>query len=212
MSRPLVTVKTLIAMSREQGEIVLSDEAIITPAAQDWLHGTRVPVRRVNGNVDPAPNHTTHFLIGDAGNPYLQTLVPNIERQHPGVQFRSCDNRRDCLLAAIADMCASLAQCSDRRGAIVVENGAIASCVANKYRHVRAAILVRPSDLFALQRSLGVNVLVLEMSQVSLHQAQAAIDALFAGKCGLDPLVADAINGVPVTQQIASPTSCSAGG
>ena len=71
---------------------------------------------------------------------------------------------------------------SPGRVVIVVENGAIASCVANKRAHVRAAVIARPSELRMLQRELGINVLIVETGRFSIHHGRAMIEAFLTGE------------------------------
>jgi hypothetical protein len=204
VNRPLVTVKTLIAASRARGEIELSADALITPAAADWLRGTRVPVRRVDVAGPGRDEAPTVYLIGDEAQPDMQTLLPGLERRYPGLAFLPCHGRRSGLLAAVREMCDGLREGSGRRGVILVSNGAVPNCVANKYAHVRAAIVSQPSALFALQRELGINVLVFERGRLSLRQTRATIDAFLTGKTDLDPEIEAALSGataVPVTER-----------
>ncbi len=208
MSRPLVTVNTLTTQVREQGRITLPAAALITPAAADWLQSTRLPIERIDGAPATEPSAPTTWLIGDAGNPYIQTLVTTLERTRDNIRFLSCDNRRDLLLDHIRTLSENLAGCSERRGVIVVDKGAIAACVVNKHAHIRAAILQQPSDLFALQRELGLNVLVIEMSRTSLHQARGAIDTFLRGTTQIDPRIEAVLTGVGAAATEDSCTRC----
>lgn len=189
MSRPLVTVNTLLAQVREHGAIELPEDALITPAAADWLHGARVPVQRTNGTAAGVSGPAV-YVVGDARSPVVQTLRPGLERQHGGLKFLPCHGHIGGLCDALHEACSGLASCSRRRGIVVVEDGAIASCVANKYPHVRAAIVVKPSALFGLLHNLGVNLLILETGHMSLRQMQATIDGFLAGKAAVHPDVA----------------------
>lgn len=211
MNRPLVTVKTLIAASRERGKIELPADALITPAAADWLRGTRVPVRRVDAAGPGRDEAPTVYLIGDAAQPDIQTLLPGLERRYPGLTFLPCHGRRSGLLAAVREMCAGLRQCGRRRGVILVSNGAVPNCVANKHAHVRAAIVSQPSALYALQHELGVNVLVFERGRLSLRQMQATIDAFLTGKTGLDPVIEAALAGATADPEKQNPDNCGCG-
>jgi ribose 5-phosphate isomerase RpiB len=94
---------------------------------------------------------------------------------------------------------------------IVVDNGAIAGCIANKYAHVRAAIVTQLATLFALQRELGGNVMIVEKGRVSLRQAQAIIEAFLTGKTQLDPSIEAAIAGVTAAATTDQPKLCASG-
>ena len=226
MSRPLVTVSALIAQARERGRIELPADALITPAAQDWLRGSRFPVQRTAPQ-RPAPDDApTYYLIGDAADPYLQALLPGLERRFPGLRFLPCHGRCEGLLAAIDQMCAGLrcgAACGAgaaaaeragraRRGVIIVSSGAIANCVANKHQHVRAAIVCQPSALLPLLRELALNVLIIEKERTSLRQAQGLIDTFFnAAQSAPAPAVAAALAGAGGVTASAPLQACACG-
>lgn len=207
MTRTLITVNTLRTLVREQGRVDIPADALITPAARDWLQGARVPVQYGVQTASPIAVGPTHYLIGDGRKADIQTLVPTLERQYPGLQFRSCEGKMGRLLDVLRQTCEDLATDCERRAVVVVREGASISIVANKYAQVRAAILPRPSDLFTFQRELGVNLLILERERTSLAQMRAAIDALFTGPAELAPVVAAALKGNATTGQ-ADNTTC----
>ena len=196
MNRPLVTVKSLVNQARLRGGVELPDDAIITPAARDWLRSTRVPVTRGGAApvYAPAPDR---YVIGDAAQPMVQTLLPGLQRQYAGLKFLPCNGCTSGLMAAVHEACAALSASPECRAAVVVRDGASVSLVANKCAGVQAAILGKPTDLLRLQRELGVNMLILERERTSLTQIRAAIDAFFAGPTSIDPVIAAALQGQP---------------
>lgn len=208
MSRPLITVNTLVAQVRAEGRVRLPAQALITPAAADWLQGTRVPVERSVVDAAPVPDAPTIYFIGDGGDPYIQTLVTTLERTQPGLRFLTCNNRRECLLAHLETMVRGMAECADRRGVIVVQKGAIAACVANRAPHVQAAILQQPSDLFTLQRELGVNLLIIEKERTAWQQARAAIESFLRGTSAVEPRVATALQRAVSATAAAASCTC----
>ena len=181
--------------SRRGSTIELPADAIITPAAQDWLRATRLDVRRNGAGVSPREADAAVFLIGDARSPILQVLLPTLERTHDGLAFLPCQGHLAGCLDAVRRMCEGLARCGRARGVVVVRAGAIVNCVANRHQKVRAAILTKPSDLYGLQKELGINVLILEPERLSLRQMQATIDAFLQGGSTVHPLVESALSG-----------------
>lgn len=199
--RPLITVNTLTTQLRERGAVELPADALITPAAQDWLRGTRVRVHRVgaatgaggcdgNGAVSAPPRV---YVVGDAAVPVMQALLPGLERQIPGLRFLPCHGHMAGLMAALHETCTALGGCTRRRGVVIVRNGADVCCVANKYPRVRAAILAAPSALLSLQTELGANLLILERDRMSLQQMRAAIERFVAGPAHVSPVIAEAL-------------------
>ncbi|MCP4246196.1 MAG: hypothetical protein GY778_04025 [bacterium] len=198
MSRTLITVKTLIAQSRRDGAIELPADALITPAAADWLAATRLSIARLD-RPDPAEatdrRQPTVYLIGDAAHPNIRTLLPIWERRYGGVAFHPCRGHRVGLLEAVATTCRALAECSCRRAVVVIKNVALVNCLANKHAGVRAAIAPRPSALHGLVAELGINMLLIENERMSLSQVQAVVDRFLSAKTTIDPLVEAALNG-----------------
>lgn len=193
--RPLVTVKSLLAQARAQGAIELAEDALITPAAADWLATTGVPVRRAASGEQTTPREPALYLVGDAAHPTCRTLLPMLERAHGPVTFWPCQGCRAGLVAAVQRTCAALAEDSRRRGVVVVRSSALVSCIANKHPAVRAAIVSRPAQLAGLMREIGLNLLILEHETVSLRQMAGLIDAFLRGATGFDPGVEAALAG-----------------
>ena len=179
MKRPVVTVKWLQQQARSGDAIVLPDRALITPAAQDWLRDTRIVVGR-GGESRPRSDAPVLYVIGDGRTPLMQTMVPTLERRFENVEFLPCNGHLRGLLEAAHVACEGLSSCSRRRGVLIVEDGATVNCVANRYGGVRAAILQRPAALFALQRRLAPNLLILETGRFGLHQIVASVEAFLA--------------------------------
>jgi len=193
MSRPVITLKTLVSQSRERGEIALPKDALITPAAADWLQDCTLPIRREDAAPAAVGPEPTVYLVGDAKTSTVRTLLPMLERQYDSLKFLPCQGHLGGCLAAVKEMCDGLAECSRRRGVVLVENGAIVNCVANRHPKVRAAIITKPSALSQLQRTLGMNLLILERQLMSLRQIHATIEAFLTGKARTDPVVASAL-------------------
>lgn len=180
---------------REQGEVELPADALITPAAEDWLRSSVVPVRRAVVAEQPIESEPVIYVVGDAHNPVLQTLLPALQRRHQSAQFLPCNGNLAGLLDALRRACEGLAACSRQRGVVLVRDGAIANCVANKCAKVCAVIVSRPSAPFELVHNLGMNLMILETGRMSLRQLQATIDGFLAGKTSVDPEIEAALAG-----------------
>jgi hypothetical protein len=207
MNRPLVTVKSLLAQARDGREIVLADQALVTPAAEEWLTRCGLPVRRMSDPHEADASSPTLYVVGDAAHPRLRTLLPMIERRFGPVTFLPCHGHRKGLLAALAQTCDALADCSRRKGIVIVRDGALSQCVANKRGSVRAAVISRPSQLFDLVRGLGVNLLILEHESMSLRQMQAIIERFVSMEPSIDPLLESALGPVPFSGRAAPDTT-----
>ena len=211
MSRPLITVKTLIGQSRERGEIELPANALVTPAAADWLRSASVRVRRTDASNAVSDDGAVVYVVGDARDAMLQTLLPALERQNGQTKFLPCNGHLAGLLDAVRETCDGLSECTRARGIVLVRNGAIVNCVANKYAKVRAAIAAKPSGLLALLRTLGVNLLIVETERLSLRQVQATISDFLAGTTSVDPIVESALAGLPASNGESPACGCPTG-
>ena len=196
MARTLVTVNTLLRQAREHGEIVLPADALVTPAAADWLAGARVPVRHAAPDAPPTgapPADPDLYLIGDAAHPTIRTLWPQMQRRWAGATLRPCNGHRAGLLDATLEVGRALGSCANKRAVVVVKSVAIVACVANKCAGVRAAIASRPSAMFGLIRELGINMLLIENERMSVGQMLGLIERFLAGRPAVDPLIERAI-------------------
>ncbi len=232
MSRPLVTVRTLLAQLRARGAIELPPAALITPAARDWLRGCRVPVRNADASsrdpqganspsrgpegvgVAATPDETPRFyLIADPRDPFAQALLPALERRWPRLAHVAVGPRAADVAAAIRGVATQLAGCPRHRAVALLTDGALAVCVANRFPHVRAAVLTRPGGLHALQHELGINLLILEREPLAFAQLRATSERFFAGPIAVAPDVRDALTAAGSGADLAGHVNagCSAG-
>lgn len=193
MSRPLITVKELLSQVREHGRVTMPENALVTPAARDWLQGAAVKIERVGAVARAAKTTPLLRVVGDHANPVVQTLLPALERAYGDAPFQSCHGHLAGLMTCLADLCQWLGTAPEHKGVALLRDGAIAACVANRHPHVRAAIAQRPSSMFRLLRSLGINLLILETEALSLRQLTALIDEFMRTKTTLDPAVEAAL-------------------
>lgn len=196
MSRPLVTVRSLLAQVSNGGAVEIPPDALITPAAAEWLAGNARRVRRPSAAAAPQRTARLH-LVGDSAHPMCRTLLPMLERALGAVAFSPCHGRREGLIAALRQLCSAVAECPDRRGVVLVREGAIAVAIANRHPRIRAAVVSRPAQLVGLMRELGLNVMVIEQDAVALQQARGMIESFVHGNLAIDPLVAAALADQP---------------
>jgi hypothetical protein len=192
LSRQLVTVKTITAQLRELGRVELRSDALITPAARDRLQSSGLQVTWLD-RAPAEPERVALYLVGDGANPVCQTLQLNLERSLGPVRFWSCQGHRAGLLAALRHATDALAKCSRRRAAVVVRDGGLVACVANRQPHVRAVVCGQPTRLAGYMRDLAVNLLVLESDRLALRQMQGMLETFARGATALDPVVAEAL-------------------
>lgn len=215
MSRPLITVKTLIAQAGKGGAIELPAGALVTPAAHDWLASRKVPLPRQgppDARETPHGREPTAYVIGDAAHPNIRALLPVMERRYGGVAFQPCHGNRVGLLDAVKRTCDRLRECSRRRAVAVIKSAAIVNCVANKQRGVRAAIAPRPSSLFGLVNELGINMLIIENERMSLGQMLALVDGFLSSKAAIDPVIEAALRDGALSESGGTCVPCNGNG
>lgn len=193
MKRPLVTVKTLTARVRDGEPIGIPENALITPAAEDWLRSAARSVKRVAAESGESEKRGALYIVGDDNTPTIRTLLPLLERSCGKVRMLPCYGKIEGCMDAIEKMCRNLAECNRRRGVVVVGIASIAACVANKFPWVRAATIAKPSELFDLQHRLGANALAIDPSQFSLRQLQATIESFARDDSAIEPVIEAAI-------------------
>jgi hypothetical protein len=210
MSRTLITVKTLAAQARNGRAIEIAADALVTPAAADWLAATQLPVRRLDAAPVADPTRDPALsVVADGSHPNVRTLLPLLERQYGPVAFWSCRGHVAGLMEALQHAFDALAGDPARRCVVVMRDGSIAHCVSNRQPHVRAAIATRPSHLTGLMRNLGINMLILEHERISLRQMQGMIETFTSGATSLEPAVAAALgDGTGAAAASSPPGSC----
>jgi hypothetical protein len=215
MARPLITVKALMQQVRKRGRVQLPENALISPAAADWLRGTHVQVQRTGavqlggrGDAD-GKSARAIYLVGDEHEPCVQTLVPELERRHAGLRFRPVQPRVTSLIVALVDMCAALNGCARTRGIAIVNEASLVTCLANRFPRVRGAIVARASELHALMRRMALNLLILPLGDIALRQQAALIDSFLAGRADFEPELEAGLQRVSAMQELPTgPTSC----
>ncbi len=189
MTRPLITVNMLQAQARDAGAVTLPDNALVTPAARDWLHGARVPVKHTDAVASANPTGATVFLVGDERDATVQTLLPSMQREHAKLRFHPTGGRLESLLASLKFIATDLAACDKRHAVALVDCAAALLCVANKFCAVRAITARTRGALQQQMQVLCPNMLVIETGAVALQQAQALIGAFLRSHAALDPHV-----------------------
>ncbi len=167
MPRELITANMLEQWAAGGKEIVIPRDALITPAAQDWLRHAKVPVRRASEDKPAA----TYGLAAEFDQAMIRSTAAAIEdAAGPYRRFEMTSGKgRDALVAAI-ELCAAVATKEIDRG-IVLSNHPDSICVlANKLPDVRAMVGTSWQSVESATQAVGINVLILPPAARSYHE------------------------------------------
>lgn len=137
-------------------EIVLGAKTIVTPLALDFLRGKRIAIRR---------EQTSDKAVSIAGGWGIA-----LERPHEGVatalkalakeglSLIALESASADKLAWVKSLAKRIAEGKPPGALLVSEHAALAACIANKTRGVRAAVVSQPSEVRLLKATLGPNL------------------------------------------------------
>ena len=181
MSRIVVTAKMLDDLRREGREVVVPDGALITPAARDWFRDNAYPVTFSDGPADASGRAAKLGVAGNLAQPGLRSLRTEIERIAGRLEVFDAGSEGTTQLAALRRLCGAVQRGELNRGLALTEDGAIPTCVANKFRGIRACVGSNVSGVDQAVRELGINVLVIEYPDRTFHEMRQMIRKLVAG-------------------------------
>lgn len=195
MSRVVISANLLDDLRREGRDITIPRSALLTPAARDWLRAAAYPVTWIDEQAGQG-RHATLGVVGDFAQPALRSLRIELDRMAGGVErFESPDKSGTggSLLPALGKLCRAVQRGKLGRGVVLVEDGAIAACVANKFHGIRACVGNGVGATHEAVRDLGINVLVIEPSKRTFHEMRQMIRRLLAGSGRPSEAVSQAI-------------------
>ena len=193
MSRPVVTAVMLQELFRTGTEIRLQKNALITPAAKDWLKEHAVPVFW-----DEVTSPTGGLLAAvlDASLPELRSVRSMLDRKGVLAEVIEPERGRSGIIAATRKLCGKIARREVLKGVVFASDAAGPVLVANKHNAIRAAY---GGDLPMVEeaiRSLSINVLVIEYPRQTAYMMTQMIDRLLKGSTTVQPEVGAAINAI----------------
>jgi len=171
MPREVITAGMLERWAQAGQPIVIPVGALITPAAQDWLRHTNLPVTRQAEAEGAAASR--YALAAEFDQPMIRSTAAAIEdAAGPYRRFEmSSGGGKDSLVAAV-ELCAAVATGQVERG-IVLSNHPDAICVlANKLPGVRAMVGANWQQVESACRTVGINVLILQPVGQSYHEVK----------------------------------------
>ena len=157
LKETVITADLLAESASGQAVIEVTQKAIVTPSARDWLKQNKVEVirapRQIAGATTSAVQTVGHLAI-------IQSGGENVDRV-----LKSLNWKRE--LAGTADEAAKLAISEVCRGGvnrllIFSREAEVAVCLANRNEKVRAATVTDVAGVKRVKSGLGANVFVID--------------------------------------------------
>lgn len=172
VAQRVVTLVDLGERIHAAQRLVVPPGAVVTPSVRDELRRRNVSLVFENA-VSPttsglAPVAMT--VLGSKIDP--KPLVDELERAGHAVDLQ----RTDCLVRATDDMADQLKQ-GNTAGVLLTNYGAIAMCLANRHRGVRAVLASDESRAAADAVSVGANLLVVEPRRTAPETVRRIVTA-----------------------------------
>jgi hypothetical protein len=137
--------------------LVVPPQAVVTPSVRDELLRRNVTLVYGQPAVSARPERV-HLVLAVLGSRYEPgSLLAAVESEPVQAELR----RYDCLVAATDELAREVAD-PDTLGAIISTYPAMAVCLANRHRGVRAVWGLDPARLLSDLESVGANLLVLD--------------------------------------------------
>jgi len=177
VGRSVITAGMLEDLRRSGVEIRLCKEALITPAARDWLRDHRLPVTWTDGDRGVAGNRCLAVVM-DIALPEMRAVRAVLERSGALAEVIEPVGGRNGVLAATRELCERIACGAVAKGAVFTPDVAIPVCIANKHPGVRAALGTSVAAVEDACRELAANLLVIEQQRATTWQIRQMIDRL----------------------------------
>jgi hypothetical protein len=168
MARELITANTLQRLAAAGQPIVVPRDALVTPAAQDWLRHADVPVTYqdqagqaeasygIAAEFEQPMIRSTAAAIQDVAGPYRRFEMPR-------------SSGRESIAAAI-ELCGAIATDDLDRGIVLHNHPGTIGILANKLPGVRAMVGTCWQATESACQAVGLNVLVLQPGVQSYHE------------------------------------------
>lgn len=184
MGRDVVTAIMLEDLRREGAAIRLRTDAVVTPAARDWLKEHAVPVTWT----EPDQGGGGHLaVVMDPAVPEMRLMRTILDRAGAGVEVIEPEGGQSGIAAATRRLCEKIARQEATTGVVFARDGALPVCIANKHNGIRAALGVNVPTVEEACRGLGINVLVVEYPAQTTYLMKQMIERLVKGPTAVRP-------------------------
>jgi len=175
----LVTLTTIEGLSAQTARIVLPRDAVVTPSVKDLLRERNIEVVRDQGKSDASGRKrlVTVCGSGDRSSRLGECLQNNVE------EVQGITSSVDA--ATAVDSLARAMDYADNLGLLLTSSPALAHCLANRTRKIRAILATQCDRLAADVAAVGANVLIVDSSAYDEKQVIALVQEF--AYCGGGP-------------------------
>jgi len=180
--RGFVTAQSLEDAVAEHGTARLAIDARLTPLAADFARTNPARIQRVSDQGAVSAGHQGQWLL------WSQAFCPLVQAESSRLHQHlvPASVRRDGAITEVADQTAQgIALGRLAGGVLFVRQRAAALCLLNRYRDIRAAGANCLDELEQAIAEIGVNVLVVELPQVTAKTIAALLDRLLVSNPAL---------------------------
>ena len=190
MSRPVVTAILLDDLLRTGTEIVLQKNALLTPAARDWMRDHAVPISWLDTGDD---GRASLALVMDPKLPEMRAIRTMLDRDGGVKEIIEPLVGPGAMAQATRRLCGMICRGEVTKGVVFAADGAVPTCIANKHNDIRAALGMNVPMVEEAARELGINVLVIEYPTQTAYQMKQMIQRLVSGPVAPRPEIAAVI-------------------
>jgi len=157
----VVVVEDLRRALNGHGELVLTENAVVTPLAAEHLRALGIQVTRRAPEAMPAPTATWGYGQ-DRPHSLVSSAIQSLRRD--GVALKELTAEGGTLTCQWAKAMAECVARGDCRGAVVFcQDPALVCCVANKVAGLRAASVASVAQSAKAALTLGANLVAVDM-------------------------------------------------
>ncbi len=169
MARELITANMLERLAAAGQPIRVPRNALITPAAQDWLRHATVPVTHEEDGDGQAT--AAYGLAAEFEQPMIRSTAAAIEDvAGPYRRFEMPASAGRESIAAAVELCGAIATREIDRGIVLHNHPATVCILANKLPEVRAMVGTCWRATESACQAVGLNVLIVQPGVQSYHE------------------------------------------
>jgi ribose 5-phosphate isomerase RpiB len=155
------------------GELVVPANAVITPLAAEHLRAHGVRLSRQAEAPEPSAKAGAWGYAQEQPQPLVATALQALAREGLHVRSLQPEGAEPCAWArAVAD-CVAGGSCHG--GVVFCADAGLTCCVANKVKGLRAAVVTNAGQATRALRTMGANLLVVEMPGRSFFEIRQIV-------------------------------------
>jgi ribose 5-phosphate isomerase RpiB len=175
MGRQVVTATWLEDLYRTGSPIAVASDALITPAARDWLKDRGTAVRYLNASSN-GHGDGRYGLVLNEQQAVHRSMAMNLESKFGCGQRFVAEKDASSVVSAVRAMCGAIQRGTFSHGVVLTEEGSLPACFANKQNGIRAAMVDSLATVSEAIRAVGINVMVVETPRQTYHQIRQVVD------------------------------------